>query len=77
MPLSRIDQEHLPGANFPSLGTVVEMQAPLGDDESDRDRIPMLRHDLPRLEAQTHDPHRPAIGDLLESKRTMLSPAWR
>jgi hypothetical protein len=77
VPFSGIDQEHLPGANFPSLGTVVEMQAPLGDDESDRDRVPMLGHVLPWLEAQAHDPHRPAIGDLLESKRTMLSPAWR
>ncbi len=34
----------------------------------------MLWNILSRLETQTNDPHRPAVSDLLEAKRTMLFP---
>lgn len=72
MPLARIDQQHLAGADLSSLRPVVEVQASLRDDERDRDRVPMLGHSLSRLEPQAHDPHRPAVGDLLKTKGTML-----
>lgn len=53
------------------------MQAPFGDDERDRNRVPMLGYRLARLQPQAHDAHRPAVGDLLKAKRTTLSPARR
>ncbi len=72
MPLARIDQQHLAGADLSSLHPVVEVQASLRDDERDRDRVPMLGHFLSWLEAQAHDTHRPAVGDLLKAKGTTL-----
>src|SRR5256885_8926324 len=42
------------------------MQAAARDDQSDRNRIAMLGHGLARLEAQTDNSHRAAVGDLLK-----------
>ena len=72
VPLARIDQQHLTSADLSGFRPVVEVQAPFGDDQGDRYRVPMLGHFLARLEAQANDPHRPAVGDLLKAKGTML-----
>src|SRR2546430_11985781 len=45
------------------------MQAAARDDQSDRNRIAMLGHGLARLEAQTDNSHRAAVGDLLKPER--------
>jgi 2-phosphosulfolactate phosphatase len=48
------------------------MEAAVGDDQGHGDRVAMLGHGLARLEPQADDAHRPAVSDLLESKRAWL-----
>jgi hypothetical protein len=71
MSLARVDQHHLARANVAFLGAVVEMKSALGDDQSDRDRVAVLWHLLTWLQPEPDNAHRPAVGDLLETKRPM------
>ena len=72
MPLARIDEQHLAGADLTGCGAVVEQQAARGHDHGDRYRVAVLGYDLARLEPQPNDPHRPAVRDLLKAERARL-----
>jgi len=67
-----IDEHHLARSDLARLRPVVEMQASHGDDERQRDSVTVLGHLLPGLKAKADDPHRPAIGDLLEPEGARL-----
>lgn len=66
MALPWIDQQHLARADVARLGAIIEVEASTRDDERDGDRVAVLGHGLPRLEAKAYDPHRSAVGELLE-----------
>lgn len=65
-----IDEQHLAGAHFAGLLSIVEMQPAVSDDQRHGNGVAMLRHSLARLQAQSDDAHRAAVSDLLEAKRS-------
>jgi 2-phosphosulfolactate phosphatase len=54
------------------MRAVVEVEAAPGDDQRNGDRVAVLGHGLPGLQAQPDHAHRPAVRDLLEPKRARL-----
>jgi 2-phosphosulfolactate phosphatase len=77
VPFAGVDQKHLARSNVTRLRAVIEMQAPVCDDERDWDGVAVLGHGLARFETQAHHAHRPAIRDLLEPEWTgLLTDAW-
>lgn len=71
--LARIDEHHLAGSHFAVVGPVVELQVSDGDDQGHRYRVAMLGNILSRLQPEADDPHRSAVGNLLEAKGTPRS----
>src|SRR2546423_7089648 len=69
MALAGIDEEHLAGPNLATTLAVVEMERPRGHDHGHGNRVAVLGNVLPGLQAQPDDPHRSAVGDLLEADR--------
>ena len=66
MAFTGIDEQHLTRVHLSPFLAIVELQRSHRDDERDGDRVPVLRHILAGIEAESHDAHRAAICDLLE-----------
>lgn len=71
MALARIDEQHLAHSNLALGRSVVKLEPTLRDDQGDRNGIAMLWNFLTRLQPQSDDAQRSAIGDLLETKGVM------
>jgi 2-phosphosulfolactate phosphatase len=77
VPFARVDQQHLARSNFTRLCAVIELQAPVCDDQRDWNGVAVLGDGLARLETQADHAHRPAVRDLLEAEWTgLLTGVW-
>ena len=69
---ARIDQHELAGSGLAGRPALAVLEDALGHDERHGQRVAVLRNPLAGRQAQTHDPHGAAIGDLLPGERPVL-----